>query len=149
MMRRTLLVTILSVMLYSGVAYAQDGKPPIKEPIPPVNIDKTENVEEVDAVAASGTEIKPAPEAEEAGTASDEGKPGKPEIPKKREMDTNYDGRVDRTEVYDSEGRIVRLDVDPDYDGIFEEWMVFENGKPKIKGVDRNKDGRTDTWIEY
>jgi hypothetical protein len=148
-MKRAVIITLLVFSQFSGIVYAIDEKPVIKEPIPPVNIDKTANVEEIDAVPAPVTQVNSPNETKEAETDAIQAKPGRPEIPKKREMDTNYDGRVDRIEVYDSEGRVVRLDVDTDFDGIFEEWMIFENGKPKIKGVDRNKDGRTDTWIEY
>lgn len=112
----------------------------VQEPIPPVNIEKVKEPE--NAPAAPIEQEKPVNQA-----PAD--KMGKPAIPKKLEMDTNYDGRVDRIEMYDSEGRIQRLDLDTNGDGNFDEWMIFENGKPRMKGKDRNEDGRTDTWIEY
>ena len=134
----------MTLVLSCGIVYAQDEKPVVvSEPIPPVNVDMM------------AKEPEPEPEADSMPTEALEGQPpsvdkmGKPEIPKKREIDTDYDGRVDRIEIYDSEGRVARLDIDTDGDGIFEEWMIFEKGKPKINGKDRNKDGRTDTWIEY
>jgi hypothetical protein len=149
MMKRVLFIAILISLTILVSVFAENEKPVVKEPIPPVNIDKTENVEEVDAVVAAETGANPPADADQIKTGGADDKPGKPPTPKRKEIDTNYDGRVDRIEMYDSEGRLVRVDVDTDYDGIFEEWIVYENGKPKMKGVDRNKDGRTDTWIEY
>ena len=141
MLKKSCLLVTLLAMILCGNVYSENDAPqgqPPTDPIPPVNIEKTKEPESA---------IQPEPAPQPSASAVD--KMGKPSIPKKLEMDTNYDGRVDRIEVYDSEGRTQRLDVDTNGDGIFDEWMVFEKGKPKMKGKDRNGDGRTDTWIEY
>lgn len=69
--------------------------------------------------------------------------------PKKVEMDTNYDGKVDRVEHYNAEGIVVRLETDTNGDGIMDEWIVFENGSPVKKEKDTNNDGAPDVWVEY
>jgi hypothetical protein len=129
-----------------GTLYAEEAKPP-QEPIPPVNIEKTKEPEATGEAAPR--EAEPETGAVDTRAQGTSDKMGKPMTPKKLEMDTNYDGRVDRIEIYDSEGSIQRLDLDTNGDGNFDEWMIFENGKPRMKGKDRNEDGRTDTWIEY
>jgi antitoxin component YwqK of YwqJK toxin-antitoxin module len=74
---------------------------------------------------------------------------GKPLTPKRVELDTNYDGKVDRIEMYDSEGRLQRVDIDTKGNGTFDQWFIYENGKPKMMGKYKNGDGKTDTWVEY
>jgi len=72
-----------------------------------------------------------------------------PIAPKKVEMDTNYDGKVDRIELYNPEGQIVRLESDTNGDGVIDEWVVFEKEKPIKKEKDTNADGKADVWVEY
>lgn len=69
--------------------------------------------------------------------------------PKKVEVDTNYDGKIDRTEYYDSNGQIGRVEVDSDSDGVIEEQIYYENGKPVKSARDTNKDGKPDIWMEF
>lgn len=69
--------------------------------------------------------------------------------PKKVEMDTNYDGKADRIEIYDDAGQIVRLESDTNSDSIIDEWVIFEKGNPVKKEKDTNADGKADVWVAY
>ena len=69
--------------------------------------------------------------------------------PKKVTMDTNYDGKADRVELYDKDGEISRLESDTNEDGIIDEWIVFDKGDPVKKEKDTNGDGKPDVWVEY
>lgn len=73
---------------------------------------------------------------------------GTPAIPRIVEIDSNRDGKIDRTEHYKG-GKIDRIEGDMDYDGIVEETTYYEDGKPVKTEQDLNKDGRTDVWIYY
>ncbi len=70
-------------------------------------------------------------------------------VPKKVQMDTNYDGKVDRVEIYDNGGQISRLESDTNNDTIIDEWITFENGSPSKKEKDTNGDGKADVFVEY
>ena len=70
-------------------------------------------------------------------------------IPKKVEVDSDFDGKVDRTETYDTNGQISRIEVDSNADGKIDEWITYENGKPVQTQRDSNSDGKVDVWIEY
>lgn len=69
--------------------------------------------------------------------------------PKKVEVDSNFDGKVDRTEIYDAQGQILRVEIDSDANGKIDEWIIYEKGKPVQNQRDSNKDGKVDVWIEY
>ncbi len=69
--------------------------------------------------------------------------------PRKVAVDTNYDGKPDRAEYYDEKGEIIRVEVDPDGDGVIDETIYYENGKPKKGAKDTNKDGKQDVWIDF
>lgn len=69
--------------------------------------------------------------------------------PKKVEVDSNYDGKPDRTEIYDANGRIARVEADTNSDGKIDDWIVYENGNPAQEQRDSNGDGKPDVWIEY
>lgn len=69
--------------------------------------------------------------------------------PHKVSVDTNFDGKPDRTEYYNEKGQITKVESDPDEDGIVDETIMYENGKP-VKGFkDTNKDGKPDVWIDF
>ncbi|MFA6079111.1 MAG: hypothetical protein WC779_05135 [Candidatus Omnitrophota bacterium] len=70
-------------------------------------------------------------------------------VPKKVQMDTNYDGKVDRIEIYDEEGNIQRVESDTNNDTIIDEWITFEKGSPAKKEKDTNADGKADVFVEY
>ena len=69
--------------------------------------------------------------------------------PKKVEVDSNYDGVIDRIEYYDKNGQISRVESDTNFDGKYDEWVHYRNGKVIKAEKDTNGDGKPDTWIEY
>lgn len=70
-------------------------------------------------------------------------------VPHKVGVDTNFNGKPDRFEYYNEKGQIVKVESDPDEDGIIDETVMYENGKP-VKGTkDTNKDGKPDVWIDF
>jgi hypothetical protein len=70
-------------------------------------------------------------------------------MPKKVEVDTNYDGKIDRVESYDTDGQIMKVESDTNGDGNIDEWVVYKAGKPTKSEKDTNGDGKADVWIEY
>lgn len=70
-------------------------------------------------------------------------------MPKKIGVDTNFNGKPDRWEYYDDKGQITKVESDPDEDGIIDETVVYENGKPVKGWKDTNKDGKPDVWIDF
>jgi len=81
--------------------------------------------------------------------AATEGAAAEKVIPKKVEIDSDFDGKVDRTEVYDDAGQISRIEVDSNKDGKVNEWITYKDGKPLQTQRDSNGDGKVDVWIEY
>ena len=69
--------------------------------------------------------------------------------PKKVEVDSNYDGVVDRIEFYDNNGQIVKIEFDRTGDGKTDEWVTYKNGQPSNVERDTNADGKPDVWVEY
>lgn len=69
--------------------------------------------------------------------------------PKKVEVDSNFDGKVDRTEIYDSNGKISRVEADTNGDGKVDDWITYDNVKPSQEQRDSNGDGKVDIWIDY
>ncbi|MDP2913413.1 MAG: hypothetical protein Q8N91_05335 [Candidatus Omnitrophota bacterium] len=70
-------------------------------------------------------------------------------MPKKVSTDSNYDGKVDRTEVYDTTGNIKKTELDRNADGKTDEWVTYDKGRPAKTERDTNGDGLPDVWIEY
>ncbi|MBU0548690.1 MAG: hypothetical protein KJ710_02965 [Candidatus Omnitrophica bacterium] len=69
--------------------------------------------------------------------------------PKEIKVDRNYDGVVDRIEIYNAKGVIIRNESDTNSDGKIDEWIYYEVGVP-IKGEkDINGDGNPDTTLIY
>lgn len=69
-------------------------------------------------------------------------------VPKKIRVDSNFDGKVDRIETYDSNGKPVKVEADNNFDGIMDETLVYQDGKPCKSEKDTNKDGKPDVWID-
>jgi hypothetical protein len=69
--------------------------------------------------------------------------------PKKVTADTNYDGKPDRVEYYDESGRITKAEVDANGDGMYEESVIYSEGKPVKSTRDTNNDGKPDVWIDF
>lgn len=69
--------------------------------------------------------------------------------PRKVQVDSNYDGKVDRVEVYDEAGQIQRVESDTNGNGKTDEWVIYKDGKPVKKEKDSNEDGKADVWVDY
>ncbi|HXX30054.1 MAG TPA: hypothetical protein VEJ89_04995 [Myxococcaceae bacterium] len=75
---------------------------------------------------------------------------GKPvERLSRKEMDLNFDGKVDAVYWYDDKGEKVREQLDLDFDGKVDETIFFEKGQVVRKERDLNGDGKVDTWLFY
>jgi len=70
-------------------------------------------------------------------------------VPRKAEIDTNGDGSVDRIEQYKASGEIESIKSDIDFDGVYDEWLYYENGKLIKAAKDTDGDGKEDTWLTY
>jgi len=70
-------------------------------------------------------------------------------MPKKIGIDTNYNGKPDRWEYYNEKGQITKVESDADEDGVIDETITYENGKPVKGAKDTNKDGKPDVWIDF
>lgn len=78
------------------------------------------------------------------------GLPGSAKVyPKKVQVDTDYDGKIDRVEVYDDTGSIQKVESDTDKDGKIDEWITYKDGKAVRSEKDTNNDGKMDIWIDY
>lgn len=69
--------------------------------------------------------------------------------PKKVEVDTNYDGKIDRAEYYDDKGQIMKVEDDTTGMGKINEWIYYKNGVPFKKEKDTNGDGKPDVFVSY
>jgi hypothetical protein len=67
----------------------------------------------------------------------------------RKEMDLNFDGKVDAVYWYDDKGEKVREQLDLDFDGKVDETIFFEKGQVVRKERDLNGDGKVDTWLFY
>ncbi|MGQ0506396.1 MAG: hypothetical protein ACT4TC_13875 [Myxococcaceae bacterium] len=65
----------------------------------------------------------------------------------KEALDLDFDGKVDQRNYYEK-GVIVRKDRDLDYNGKPDLWIYFEKGKIERKERDTNGDSKVDYW-EY
>lgn len=66
-----------------------------------------------------------------------------------REIDTNLDGVFDVVRTYDDLGNSAHESVDSDYDGRYDTWHTFSNGRIAKTQVDGNGDGRPDQTRYY
>jgi len=69
--------------------------------------------------------------------------------PKRVEIDSNFNGKIDRIEYYDDKGQPVKIEADTTGDGVLNESIIYENGKPVKGSRDTNADGEPDIWVEY
>ncbi len=70
-------------------------------------------------------------------------------MPKRVQVDSDYDGTVDQTEIYDNEGQIIRVESDTTGNGKADKWVYYEKGKPVRSEKDTNADGKPDVWSEF
>jgi hypothetical protein len=68
---------------------------------------------------------------------------------KEIKLDRNYDGKIDRLEVYDEKGRVVRIEADTTGDGKMNEWIYFKDGVRSKAEKDVNGDGKVDSFLTY
>lgn len=69
--------------------------------------------------------------------------------PRCREVDANFDGRVDIIRWYDASGAVTRVEDDYDFDGRMDVVATYEGGVVAHDVLDTNFDGITDTWRVY
>ncbi len=69
--------------------------------------------------------------------------------PREIKIDSNYDGKVDRTEIYDAEGNVIRVEVDSNADGKIDEWLDFDGGVRTSGKRDLDGDGKADVFLIY
>ena len=69
--------------------------------------------------------------------------------PKKVQVDANYDGKIDRTEIYNAQGEIQQTEADTNADGKIDEWVNYKAGKPVRSERDTNADGKPDVWVDF
>ncbi len=68
---------------------------------------------------------------------------------KEIKLDRNYDGKIDRIEVYNEEGRVIRIEVDTTNDGKMNEWIYLKDGVRSKAESDVNGDGKPDSFLKY
>jgi len=68
---------------------------------------------------------------------------------KEIKLDTNYDGKIDRIEIYNEEGKIVKIEADTTNDGKMNEWIYFKDGVRSKAERDVNGDGKVDSFLAY
>ncbi len=67
----------------------------------------------------------------------------------RKELDINWDGRVDLTTYYDARGEREREAMDLDFDGKVDSVYFYEKGVNVRRERDLNGDGRPDVWTYY
>jgi hypothetical protein len=67
----------------------------------------------------------------------------------RKELDLDWDGRVDLTQYYDEREAKVREAMDLDFDGKVDSVYFFEKGVNIRREEDVNSDGRPDVWKFY
>ena len=66
-----------------------------------------------------------------------------------RSEDTNYDGNLDSTTVYDETGKIASLEEDTNHDGVTDRWTGYKQQVGERVEVDRDFDGVRDGFFIY
>ena len=68
----------------------------------------------------------------------------------KRSLDADRDGEPEQVRYFDPKtGLIIRKVVDRDYDGKPDTWSVYQDGKVVSRTLDTNADGKPDIWETY
>jgi antitoxin component YwqK of YwqJK toxin-antitoxin module len=65
----------------------------------------------------------------------------------RKELDLNYDGKVDITRFYDDNEQVEKEAYDLDFDGKIDQVNYYEKGVCVRKERDLNSDGHTDLWL--
>ncbi|MBN1794838.1 MAG: hypothetical protein JW844_07745 [Candidatus Omnitrophica bacterium] len=69
--------------------------------------------------------------------------------PKVVRVDSDFNGKIDRFEYYNDEGKVEKVELDRSGDGAIDEWVTYKDGKPLSSERDTNGDGKPDVWLEY
>ena len=65
------------------------------------------------------------------------------------ERDTDKDGKIDQIGHFDSTGKLVKLDLDSNKDGVMDRFQYYRDGEiVRIEG-DKNADGKIDSWDHF
>lgn len=75
-----------------------------------------------------------------------------PRVLVRKEMDVNFDGKMDVVEYYTGESgkeQLIRQEYDLDFDGRVDETRHYKSGHVTLIELDLGFDGRTDTWRYY
>lgn len=75
-----------------------------------------------------------------------------PRVLVRKEMDVNFDGKVDVVEYHTGEAgkeQLIRQEYDLDFDGRVDETRHYKSGHVTLIELDLGFDGRTDTWRYY
>jgi len=67
----------------------------------------------------------------------------------RKELDINWDGRVDITTYYDARGEREREAMDLDFDGKVDSVFFYEKGVNVRRERDLDGDGKPDVWVYY
>ena len=67
----------------------------------------------------------------------------------RKELDINWDGKVDIVKYYDAKEQLERESYDHDFDGKVDQVNFFEKGVVVRKERDITGDGKVDTWIFF
>ena len=70
-------------------------------------------------------------------------------LPKEIKLDRNHDGVIDRIEVYNEKGIIIRVEADTTNNGKMDEWVTYKKGKPVKAEKDTNRDGKANMFLTY
>lgn len=65
----------------------------------------------------------------------------------RKELDLNYDGKIDITKWYDENGLVEKEAYDLDFDGKVDQVNFYEKGVCVRKERDLNYDGKADLWL--
>ena len=68
---------------------------------------------------------------------------------KTMERDTNDDGKIDQIATFDDSGKLLKLAVDGDADGIMDRFQHYDEGKLVRLERDRDQDGKMDAWDHF
>ena len=67
----------------------------------------------------------------------------------RRDLDVNFDGRVDIRRHYDASGEVEREEMDRDFDRRVDAVHCYRNGALYMSEIDMAFDGQTDVWKFY
>jgi hypothetical protein len=63
------------------------------------------------------------------------------------ELDRNGDGKVDYRVVYDAKGRVLREEMDFNYDGVMDTFYYYVDGVLSRVEIDSKNSGKIDIWV--